>query len=110
MTRRLVGLGMTLALVAATGGATATAFAQTTPSACSVPTVLPSPPPNRPLEVLTVHVARGLRAANGTLAVTFTPSVATDHLVFRLWPNSPVYAKHGAALTVARVREAGHAV
>jgi len=49
-------------------------------------------------------------AADGTLTVSFTPTVATDRLVFRLWPNSPFYAKRGSGLTVARVRSAGHLV
>jgi hypothetical protein len=31
--------------------------------------------------------------------VEFTPDVPTDHLRFRLWPNSPPQAKEGAKLT-----------
>jgi len=47
-------------------------------------------------------------AAEGTLTVSFAPSVPTDRLVFRLWPNSPFYAKRGASLNVASVVSAGH--
>jgi hypothetical protein len=34
--------------------------------------------------------------------------VATDRLVFRLWPNSPFYMRKGAGLTVGPVTSAGH--
>jgi hypothetical protein len=45
----------------------------------------------------------GLMSAHGSLVVTFSPSLATDRLVFRLWPNSPFYAKRGARLTAGSI-------
>src|SRR5947208_3100746 len=106
MARRLVGLGIALTLVAGGASVAPRGLAQTS-ATCSVPTALPSPPANRPHYALTVHVSRGLMVVDGTLAVAFTPDVSTDRLVFRLWPNSPVYSKHGAALSVGQVREGG---
>jgi hypothetical protein len=44
---------------------------------------------------------------SGTLTVSFRPEVATDRLVFRLWPNSPLYARRGARLTVGAVTAGG---
>ena len=58
-------------------------------AACSSTTRLPAPPANRPHEALHVRVLPGLVAAAGTLTVTFAPAVATNRIVFRLWPNSP---------------------
>jgi hypothetical protein len=46
--------------------------------------------------------------ADGSLRVSFRPAVATDRLVFRLWPNSPFYRQRGAALTVGAVTAGGH--
>jgi hypothetical protein len=46
-------------------------------------------------------------AAEGKLTIVFAPSSATDRLVFRLWPNSPFYAKRGARLTVGAVTSGG---
>jgi hypothetical protein len=74
---------------------------------CSVPTTLQAPPPDRPSYVLRIRVARGLRDACGNVSVSFRPAVATDRLVFRLWPNSPFYAQHGAKLTVGAVTAGG---
>jgi hypothetical protein len=39
----------------------------------------------------------------GVTRVRFTPDVATDRLVFRLWPNAPVIASRGADLSVGDV-------
>ena len=44
------------------------------------------------------------RLVVGTLRVAFTPDLPTDHLRFRLWPNSPPQAKEGAELSVSNVR------
>jgi Peptidase family M1 domain len=57
--------------------------------------------------VLRVRLDRGLVEAAGSSRVSFRPGVATDRLVFRLWPNSPFYAARGARLTVAAVTAAG---
>ena len=78
--------------------------------ACSVPLTLPPAPSDRPKYVLNIRVGQGLKEASGTLAVSFEPDVATDRLVFRLWPNSPFYARRGARLTVGAVKAGGRAV
>lgn len=47
---------------------------------------------------------------DGDLAVRFTPDIATDRLVFRLWPNSPLTARAGARLDTGTVTIGAHAV
>ena len=44
------------------------------------------------------------------MSVAFAPEVATDRLVFRLWPNSHYYARRGALPTVGPVNEGGRAL
>lgn len=100
-----MGLGLAFAIAAAIVSAAPATVAE--PGACPVGTALTRPPRNRPHYVLQIRVERSLMAADGTLTVSFTPPVATDRLVFRLWPNSPFYAKRGAGLTVAGVASAG---
>src|SRR4029453_833340 len=77
--------------------------AQLASTRCSVPLVPHEPPANRPSYVLHIRIGRGLTAVAGTLPVSFPPDVATSRLVFRLWPNSPPYARRGARLTVGTV-------
>jgi hypothetical protein len=90
MTGLAVGLGVPVVIVTGVVGGAAARPARPRPRAvCSVPTALPRPPANRPHYVLRVRVARSRTTADGTLAVSFAPPVATDRLVFRLWPNSP---------------------
>jgi hypothetical protein len=76
-------------------------------AACAPVGPLPPPPASRPHYVLRLAVPRRLRVVTGSMQVSFTPQVATDRLVFRLWPNGGPYARAGARLTVARVREGG---
>jgi hypothetical protein len=106
MARLAVSLGVALAVVAGTSGATAALAVD----ACGVPTALPAPPVKRPHYELRIRVAPSRTAASGTVAVTFAPEVATDRLVFRLWPNSPFYARRGARLTVTGVARDGRPV
>jgi hypothetical protein len=98
------GLGATLAIVVSSCVAGANGIAQAgrlgDPATCPLSTALPAPPKGRPHEALRVRVMPGLMAASGSLTVAFSPPVATDRLVFRLWPNSPFYGKRGALLTV----------
>jgi len=105
MPRVSVGLACAFAVVA--GIASAVPAPAATAAGCVVGTSLHAPPRNRPHYVLRVRVEAGLMAAEGTLTVSFTPSVATDRVVFRLWPNSPFYAKRGASLTVPDVTSGG---
>jgi len=77
------------------------------PVPCNVGTALGPAPPNRPHYLLHIRVERGLMTAKGELTVSFAPPAPTDRLVFRLWPNSPFYAKRGASLTVSSVSAGG---
>jgi hypothetical protein len=56
---------------------------------------------------LDVRLTHDLRAAAGREAVAFAPDIATDRLVFRLWPNAAPYARSGAQLRVGPVTSAG---
>src|SRR5580765_5811609 len=105
MPRVSVGLASAFALVA--GIASAVPAPAAPAAGCVVATSLPAPPRNRPHYGLRVRVEPGLMAARGTLTVSFTPSVPTDRIVFRLWPNSPFYAKRGASLAVRDVTSSG---
>jgi len=77
---------------------------------CGVPLDLPPPPAARPRYVLSVHIQAGLKQVEGSLVLSFAPEVATDRLVFRLWPNSPVQARAGAKLSIAGIRVNGEPV
>jgi hypothetical protein len=104
-------LGLIAALVLVPGAAAATPARGLEPrAACIAPTALPAPPAGRPHYVLAVKAAKGLRDVSGTLSVAFAPEVATDRIVFRLWPNSPYYAQRGAHLDVGSVAAAGRKV
>src|SRR5262245_61418745 len=104
--RVTTGSGVVLATLLLAGAAVAPP-ALTARPACSVPTYLPAPPRDRPHETLTLRVLPGLTAVEGKLTIVFAPSSATDRLVFRLWPNSPFYAKRGARLTVGALTSGG---
>ena len=77
---------------------------------CAVARTLPAPPADRPKYVLRVRVEDGLTRASGTLRVSFEPDVATDRLVFRLWPNLRASAAKGARLTATDVTANGQRV
>src|SRR5215210_1515438 len=103
------GLGFAVAIAFAAGGAASTPpDATSTVSACSVEPVVPSPPADRVRYTLRVRLNRGVSEAAGSLRVSFRPAVATDRLVFRLWPNSRFYRQRGAGLTVGAVTAGGH--
>lgn len=108
MIRVAVGLGIVIAVGAPVGPAVPATVAAS--PACATGTAIAAPPDQRPRYSMRIHVARGLTAAEGKLSVTFTPDVATDRVVFRLWPNSPFYARRGARLTVSDVTSVGRAV
>jgi hypothetical protein len=102
MGRRVVALAVLAVLLPGAGSAG-------TPSRvdCAAAGPVAPPPASRPHYALRVHVAKSLRLVTGSLTVRFAPLAATGRIVFRLWPNAPRYARSGARLTVARVREAG---
>lgn len=96
---------------------TTTAPPTTTTTALPVATGAPScpaspprvePPADRPSYVLRIDVRPQDNAVVGTVDVRFTPDLATDRLVFRLWPNGPRPAKGGARLDVTDVRLGAH--
>ncbi len=97
---------------AATTGATPATTA-TTGGACPAGP-LPAPPPQRPSYQLTLDLRPAEagpplspgRQVPGSLRVGFTPDLPTDHLVFRLWPNSPSMAAAGARLQAGPVTAA----
>jgi hypothetical protein len=105
MGRLVVGCVFGLALVAGLtpGG---TAHATRAAASCSVSRKLPRPPADRPSYTLRVRMGGTLAEFSGSLAVSFAPSVATDRIVFRLWPNSPAFAGD-ARLTVGDVTAGG---
>lgn len=74
---------------------------------CSITPAYPEPDPDRPRYELTVTIPESGRTIEGEQAVTFTPDLATDRLVFRLWPNSPISSKNGARLEVSGLEGPG---
>ena len=92
-----------------TGATSTSAPAPTTtaPGGCAVP-ARAEPDPNRPRYVLHVTVAPAEHHVRGDLTVRFTPDIATDRLVFRLWPNGPRLATSGAHLAVGQVQLGSH--
>ena len=68
------------------------------------------PAPDRPRYDLRVDVSPAANTVTGRVAVRFTPDLATDRLVFRLWPNGPRPARAGARLDVGEVTVGGRPV
>src|SRR5207248_1470334 len=54
-----------------------------------------APDPNRPRYTLTVNVDLPSNIVSGNVKVRFIPDMATDRLVFRLWPNGPTQSGVG---------------
>ena len=69
-----------------------------------------TPDPRRPRYRMNVDVRLSENAVVGDLAVDFTPDVATDRIVFRLWPNGSRLARQGARLDVFDLRVDGRTV
>src|SRR5262249_43063043 len=113
-----------------TAAGTATAVPPTTPKAPPPPTAPPTAPtkaeagalggpavPGRALPrddrsryTLTVTIDPDASRATGTMSVRFTPDLATDRVVLRLWPNSPTLAAAGAHLDLGQITIDGHPV
>lgn len=74
---------------------------------CPQPPPLAAPAPDRPRYAVDVAVTRPFRELTGSVRVTFTPNLTTDHLVFRLWPNGPAQRDAGEHLDVGAVKEGG---
>ncbi len=74
---------------------------------CPVPPAMAGPDPDRPVYAVTVDARPADGTAEGELRVRFTPDLATDVLVFRLWPNGPRAASAGAELEVGGIVSEG---
>ena len=109
MSRRQIGVALT--------GILLLAFLDVSPSSaggldvvgtphCSVAERLPPPPADRPVYRLVVRAERNLVDFSGALTVTFKPAVATDRIVFRLWPNATAFGGT-ARLTIGAVTSGG---
>jgi len=85
------------------GGATASG------SSCPVPPRA-APRPDRPRYSIRLRIDPATGSVDGSEDVEFTPDLATDHLVFRLWANSPRTARAGVHEDVAGVRQDAAAV
>ena len=57
----------------------------------------PAPAADRPRYTLQLTIDPAAHRVQGTVAVAFTPDIATDRLVFRLWANGPVLRARGRA-------------
>lgn len=67
------------------------------------PSVWPDPDPARPVVELDYVVDEDLDQVVGTEHVTFVPDLEVCEVVLRAWPNKPMTADPGNALTVERV-------
>jgi hypothetical protein len=90
------------------GGAPAASGTTAAPGTGRCPLArLPAPPVSRPRYRMQVTLQPERRLVTGDLRVRFTPDVATDRLVFRLWPNSPYLSRAGAHLQAGPVDAGG---
>ena len=74
----------------------------TTPACPAIPARV-APDPARPKYTLHADVRPAEGTVDGQLRVVFTPDIATDRLVFRLWPNGPRTAPAAAKLETGQV-------
>ncbi|MEY2565855.1 MAG: hypothetical protein QOE35_384 [Actinomycetota bacterium] len=81
--------------------------AQAASATCPAVPARTQPRPDRSAYTVHVDVRPDENAVVGDLAVRFTPDQATDHLVLRLWANSPRIAGAGGKLTVGKVLVGG---
>jgi Peptidase family M1 domain len=79
-------------------------------SGCRLSERYPRPWAQRPRYRMRVAVRPDEKVVVGLTRLRFTPDLATDRLVFRLWPNAPGLASRGADLSVDDVRRAGGVV
>src|SRR3954468_3094211 len=68
------------------------------------------PRSDRSRYTLSVTIDPAASRATGTMSVRFTPDLATDRIVLRLWPNSPNLAAAGAHLDPGRITVDGSTV
>lgn len=75
--------------------------AQAPAESCPAVPERPAPRSDRPSYELDVDVRLAEGIVVGSQTVRFTPDVATDRLVFRLWANSPRITRAGGRIEVA---------
>ncbi len=61
------------------------------------------PDARRPAYEVGVTIDAAARTATGTSTVRFTPDIAVDRIVLRLWPNSPQARSAGGSMQLTRV-------
>jgi hypothetical protein len=74
---------------------------------CPDPGALAAPDPHRPVYTAAAAVDVAGSSVAGSMTVVFTPDVATNELVFRLWPNSPVLGASGVHEDVGDITRNG---
>ncbi len=70
---------------------------------CPDPGPLAAPDPHRPHYEASVSVDPPSSTVSGSMVVTFTPDLAVNEMIFRLWANAPVPAGSGAHIAVDQV-------
>ena len=103
---RPAGAALVLAaLLAGCGGgssATSSGGRAAGPAGCRTP-AYPAPAADRPRYTLQLTIDPAAHRVQGTVAVAFTPDIATDRLVFRLWANGPVLRREGADMVAGPI-------
>jgi hypothetical protein len=74
-----------------------------TPAGPPCPATYAAPDPDRPAVTLSFTVPEDKRVVTGREKVVFTPDLAVDRLVFRLWANGPSARRGGGAQRVTSV-------
>jgi hypothetical protein len=69
-----------------------------------------TPDPDRPVYTVRANARPAEGVVDGDLTVRFTPDLATDRLIFRLWPNGPRPADAGVRLDAGPVTSGGQAL
>jgi hypothetical protein len=93
---------------AAAAGTTRPAPAQPATPTCPAVPARTEPRPDRTRYVLRIDVRLAENAVVGEVTARFTPDLATDRLVFRLWPNGPRPASGGAHIDTGQATVGGH--
>jgi hypothetical protein len=108
--RRLAGVAAALALSVVAGACESertsragSEEARNSSDACRRANSYPRPWPQRPRYRMRVVIRPKHHIVTGITRVRFSPDLATDRLVFRLWPNAPDLASRGADLQVGEV-------
>lgn len=88
--------------------ATTAAAVSTTPGTCPAIPPRAAPPADRPRYVIRMAIKPADNVVTGDLDLRFTPDLATDELVFRLWPNGPRIGGAGGRLEAGPVLVGSH--